>query len=97
MGLYALNYYDGDRKRSMQMHPVSKEQFLEGEQVTLKGIIIDEAETAFNQVLILDQVINVQKDKAVALRSKIKVITNYQEDFHLGETVLIQGKSKSFT
>ena len=77
---------------SMQMHPVSKEQFLAGEQVTLKGIIIDEAETAFNQVLILDQVINVQKDKAVALRSKIKVITNYQEDFHLGETVLIQGK-----
>ena len=77
---------------SMQMHPVSKEQFLEGEQVTLKGIIIDEAETAFNQVLILDQVINVQKDKAVALRSKIKVITNDQEDFHLGETVLIQGK-----
>lgn len=77
---------------SMQMHPVSKEQFLEGKQVTLKGIIIDKAETAFNQVLILDQVINVQKDKAVALRSKIKVITNDQEDFHLGETVLIQGK-----
>ncbi|MBU3811357.1 MAG: DNA internalization-related competence protein ComEC/Rec2 [Candidatus Niameybacter stercoravium] len=79
---------------SMQMHPVSKEQFLEGGQVVLKGTIIDEAETAFNQVLILDQVINVQNDKAVALRSKIKVITNYEEDFRLGETVLIQGEVK---
>ena len=79
---------------SMQIHPVVTEQLAEGEQVILKGRIMDKGETPFYTVFLLDQVQQLQNNKIIPLKSKIKVLTNNSQELHLGEEILIKGQVK---
>lgn len=82
---------------SMQIHPVVTEQLAEGEEVILKGRIIDKGATPFHTVFLLDQVQQFQNNKITSLKSQIKVLTNNSKELHLGEEILIKGQVKPLT